>query len=59
MESTSGRMVPPPPEPVPRMPGSVDVEGRDMERRGASLDFEAEEGCEDCGEDTTGPAIEA
>lgn len=53
----------PPPLPVPRMPGSEVVsDGRDIESRGTSLDFEAVE--LDCvgrgeGEERTGPAIEA
>ena len=69
MESTSGRIGAPPPLPVPRMPGSeVVFGGRDIERRGTSLDFVdvvdvLENGCvcegRGDGEDSTGPAIDA
>jgi hypothetical protein len=58
---TVGRRGTPPPELGPRIPGSVEVGGRVMERRGASLaDFEDVlwvVGGE--GEEKTGPAIEA
>ena len=63
MLSTEGRIGAPPPLPVPRMPGSeVVLGGRDIERRGTSLDLDVVvDVCEARGEgeDTTGPAIEA
>lgn len=65
MESTEGRSGVPPPLFVPRMPGSVVLdEGRDMLRRGTSLDFVLVDGCgwlvgRDEGMERTGPAIEA
>jgi len=58
---TVGRRGTPPPELGPRIPGSVEVGGRVIERSGASLpDLEDAlwvEGCD--GEEKTGPAIEA
>lgn len=64
MAEMVGRMVPPPPEPVPSMPGSVVVVGRVMERRGVGFAFEdvvVVEACEERGrgDESTGPAIEA
>lgn len=65
MESTKGRRGVPPPEFVPRMPGSVVLDdGRDMLRRGTSLDLVVVDGCDWVGGrgegvDSTGPAIEA
>jgi hypothetical protein len=54
---TVGRRGTPPPELGPRIPGSVEVGGRVIERRGASLVDVFVVGC--AGEENTGPAIEA
>lgn len=54
-------MVPPPPEPVPRMPGSVDVLGLCMERRGEGF-VDVDMGVDTVvgvGDVMTGPAMEA
>lgn len=59
MELTSGRTVPPPPEPVPRIPGSVEGEGRVMERRGVGLLLVVVVRVAGVGVLVTGPAIEA
>lgn len=53
---TSGKIVPPPPEPVPSIPGSVDVAGLCIERSGEGLVCVVVFGV---GDVTTGPAIEA
>lgn len=58
-ELTSGRMVPPPPEPVPRMPGSVDVSGRCIERSGDGFVVVGVGVVFGVGDVMTGPAIEA
>lgn len=49
--------MPPPPEPVPRIPGSVDVEGRCIERSGEG--FVVVVMVFGVGDVMTGPAIEA
>ncbi len=58
MDPTSGKMIPPPPLPVPNIPGSVELLGWGIERRGTSLGCdEAFEGSPlDCeaGEEMTG-----